>query len=205
MDIFAQESRLTRFLNRIGDLILLNILTLVCCIPIITVGASVSAMYQVTMKMVKGEEGKICRAFIQGFKENLKQSTLIWLIGGGIGAVLYCDIRILGKIEIDFANVYKIVLFLFLLIILMLTFFALVVQARFENTLRKTWKNGILFCIIHFIKSIIMFIVILSPIFLLMVCNRMVPVVILIGISGPAYITSIYFRNLFLEFEPEKM
>ena len=99
MSIFAQEGKLARFLNRLGDLIWLNVLTMVFCIPVVTAGAAVTAMYQVSLRMVKNEEGKIGASFLQGFKENFRQSTLIWLIGGGISAFLALDIRLLGQVS----------------------------------------------------------------------------------------------------------
>ena len=86
-------------------------------------------------------------------------------------------------------------------VVLMFTIFALVTAARFENTLKNTMKNGILFCVIHFLKSLLMFVVMLLPIALLFVSYRFWSVIVLIGISGPAYVTSFYFRSLFKDFE----
>jgi len=203
MSIFAQEGKLAQCLNRLGDLIWLNLLALLFCIPIITVGASVSAMYQVTLKMVKNEEGKIGVSFLRAWKENFRQSTCIWLIGGGMSAFLYLDIWLLGKVDYPFVQGYKILLFVLMLMVLMFTVFALIVQARFINTLKNTCKNGIFFCSAHILKSILMFAVMASPLVLLGISNRMVSVIVLLGLSGPAYITSIYFRGLFQEFEPE--
>lgn len=77
MNLFAQESKLTRFLNRIGDLIWLNILTIVCFLPIVTIGAAVSAMYEITLKMVKNEEGRIAQTYFRALRQNLRQSTQI--------------------------------------------------------------------------------------------------------------------------------
>ena len=56
MSIFAQEGKLARFLNRLGDLIWLNVLTMVFCIPVVTAGAAVTAMYQESFLMLKNED-----------------------------------------------------------------------------------------------------------------------------------------------------
>lgn len=202
MGIFAQESKLTRVLNRVGDLILLNVLTLAACMPVVTIGAAVSAMYAVTLKMVHDEEGKITAAYFHAFRENWKQSTAIWLIGGGLSGILYMDIWLLGKVQYSFTHPYKILLFILSLIVLMFTLFALVTQARFENSLKNTIKNGVLFCAIHFLKSILMFLVVLIPAALVFISCRTFSVIVLIGVSGPAFLTSIYFRSLFQDFEP---
>lgn len=63
-----------------ADLIILNLLFLLCCIPIVTIGPAITAMYYVTMKMVRNEEAYIARSFFKSFKENFKQGLGIWLI-----------------------------------------------------------------------------------------------------------------------------
>lgn len=204
MGIFNPDGWLARILNRIGDLIVLNVITLICCIPVFTIGAAVSSMFYVTLLMVKNEEGKVIPTFLGAFKENFRQSTLIWLIGGGLSAFLLLDIWLLGKTELSFARPYKILLFVLFLLALLFTIFSLVVQARFENTLKNTIKNGVLFCVIHFLKSILMYMVLSIPVALLFLSLRALSVDVLIGFSGPAYLTSIYFRDLFKDFEPKK-
>ena len=87
-------------------------LTLAACMPVVTIGAAVSAMYAVTLKMVHDEEGKIASAYFHAFRENWKQSTAIWLIGGGLSAILYMDIWLLGKVQYSFTHPYKILLFI---------------------------------------------------------------------------------------------
>lgn len=203
MSIFSTEGKLAGFLNRVGDLIWLNILTLICSIPIVTAGAAAAAMLQITMKMVKNEEGLITASYFRAFRENFRQATAIWLIGGGISLFLYMDIWLLGKVENSFVQIYKVVLFVLLLFVMMFTFFSLAVSARFENTLKNTIKNGMLFCMIHIFKSILMFAVMWIPVILLGVSLRFLSVNVLIGISGPAFLVSIYFRDLFSDFEKE--
>lgn len=201
MSIFATEGKLAGFLNRLGDLILLNFLTLICMIPVVTAGAAFTSMYEITLKMVKNEEGKINTLFFSAFKNNLKKSTVIWLAGGGIAAFLVLDIRLLGQMGGSWVTYYRIILFVLALMVLMFTLFALVTAARFENTLKNTVKNGILFCVIHFLKSILMFAVTLVPVVLLSISFRFCALIVLLGVSGPAFLTSIYFRNLFKDFE----
>ena len=77
---FNMDSPLFSFLNRVADLIILNLLTLVCCIPIFTVGAAMTGLNYVCLKMVRNEEGYIVRGFFKSFKQNFKQATIIWLI-----------------------------------------------------------------------------------------------------------------------------
>ena len=84
MSIFAADSKLTVVLNTIGNLMVLNILALICMIPVVTAGSSLTALYTMTMRIVRKEEGSIIRGFFGAFKDNLKKSTAIWLMGGGL-------------------------------------------------------------------------------------------------------------------------
>ena len=204
MGIFSLDGRLARFLNRLGDLIVLNLLTLLCAVPIVTLGASFSALYQVTMKMVRGEEQGTASAFFRAFRDNLKQSTLIWLLGGGISAVLVFDIWLLNRTDYSFVRYYKPVLAVLLMLVAIFTVFIFVVQARFENTLGNTVKNGILFCLMHPIKSVLMALLISCPFALLFLSYRALCVIVLVGVSGPAYLSSFYFRSLFEHYEGEQ-
>ena len=76
----GQEGWLFRFLDRLWDLIVLNVLFIITCIPLFTVGAAISALYTVTMKGVRKEDSYIVRSYLSAFKENFKKSTILWLL-----------------------------------------------------------------------------------------------------------------------------
>ena len=78
--IFDLDSPVMRFLSRMADLMILNLLMTVCCLPVFTIGAANTAMHYVMLKMVRGEEGYIVKDFFKSFKMNFKQATVIWLI-----------------------------------------------------------------------------------------------------------------------------
>ena len=65
--LFSLDSPLFSFLSKVADLILLNILVIICCIPVITVGASMTALHYVVLKMVRDEESYIVRSFFKSF------------------------------------------------------------------------------------------------------------------------------------------
>ena len=67
-------------LNKMADLMILDLIALVCCIPIITIGASMTALHYMALKIVRNEEVYIVRGFWKSFKMNFRQATVIWLI-----------------------------------------------------------------------------------------------------------------------------
>ncbi len=77
---FDLDSPLMSTLSKLADLIILNILVVICSLPLFTIGASLTAMHYVVLKMVRNEEGYIIKSFFKSFKQNFKQATIIWLI-----------------------------------------------------------------------------------------------------------------------------
>ena len=59
------------------DLMILNIVTLLMCLPVITAGAALTGMHYVLLKMVREQEGYIVPSFFRSFKRNLLQATLL--------------------------------------------------------------------------------------------------------------------------------
>lgn len=79
-NLLSLDGPIMQLINKIVYSVYLNILWFICCIPIVTVGASTTALFYVTLKIARNEEGHITKAFFRSFRENLKQGTLIWMI-----------------------------------------------------------------------------------------------------------------------------
>ena len=109
-NFFNMDNGLFRALGKLADLMLLNILFLVCSLPIFTIGASFTAMYYVTLKLAENEEGYIARGFWKSFKQNFKQATIIWLILLFFGIVLVLDLLILKDSTGTFVTVLRVVI-----------------------------------------------------------------------------------------------
>ena len=74
------DGRFSRILNRMTELVLLNFIFILTCLPVLTIGASVAALYSVTLKMARNEEGYVIRGYFKGFAENFGQATMFWII-----------------------------------------------------------------------------------------------------------------------------
>ena len=91
MKIFSYDSKFSQILLKIANACYLNLLWFLCSLPIVTLGASTNALYYVTLKMVRDEEGSVTRMFFRSFRENFRQATVLWLILLAAGAVLAGD------------------------------------------------------------------------------------------------------------------
>ena len=67
---FNMDNKFFTFMSRVADLIILNLLCIVCCIPVVTIGPSIAAMFYVTLKMVRNEESYIVRGFLNPLTES---------------------------------------------------------------------------------------------------------------------------------------
>ena len=95
-----------QFITKLACTAYLNLLWFICCIPIVTAGASTTALYYVTLKMVKDEESGLTRAFFHSFKENFRQGTIIWLILLAAGIVLGIDGYVLYHLRFQQHNIH---------------------------------------------------------------------------------------------------
>lgn len=79
--LFHYDSPFIKWVNRMGRIVILNVLWIVCCIPVITIGASTAAMYRVAMELAKKKNDvPVCSSFFRAFRSSFRQATLVWLI-----------------------------------------------------------------------------------------------------------------------------
>lgn len=155
-NLFSMDSGLFRFLSKLADLMILNIIFLICCVPVVTIGASVTALSYVTLKMKDNEEGYIIRTFFRSFKQNLKQSTVIWLVMLFLALVLGLDFYLVRQMEGTMAMVMQVLVYMGTVIWLMVFLYVFPMQSRFYNTIRGTVRNAILLALGNFPKTFCM-------------------------------------------------
>ncbi len=205
--MFKLDSPVMTFLGKVADLVILNILVMVCSLPIVTIGAAWTALYYVTVKMVKNEESYVVKDFFKSFKQNFKQATLIWLGNLIIIVILVLDaiIMIRGAVpELPQAlTAMMIVADVFVICVMIYTY---PVLSRFYNTSGKTIRNALLLAISNFPYTLLFIVVIVAPYlitFYTQIGFRLMPIFILIGISGPAYLCSFGWKRIFAKLEPK--
>ena len=100
MKFFSYESKFSQILLKISCSCLLNLLWFVCSLPIVTIGASTTALYYASLKLVRDEDHHIVSQFFRSFRENFKQATVLWLILLGTGLFLAADGYILYHLRL---------------------------------------------------------------------------------------------------------
>ena len=193
------------FLSNLTDVVLLNALCLICCIPIVTIGPSITAMHYVTLKMVREEEGYVVKSFFKASKENFKQSVIVWMIFLVITLVFFLDYRILNEAGMEENKLFAIVIGAIYLFVCLTVMYIFPLLSRFENTLKQTVKNALFMSILHIFKTILMAVIYIIPFILLPLHYNLILVFLIIGLSGPAYINSFIWKSIFKKYEPEEI
>ena len=91
MKFFSYESKFSQLLLKLCYSCYLNLLWLLCSLPVFTIGAATTALYYVSLKIVREEEAHIAATFFRAFRENFRQATVLWLILLGVGLFLGAD------------------------------------------------------------------------------------------------------------------
>ncbi|MEE1526842.1 MAG: DUF624 domain-containing protein [Blautia sp.] len=204
--LFNMDSPIMRFLSRVCDIMILNILCIVFCIPIITAGASVTAMYTVTLKMVRGEESYIFKGFLKAFKENLKQSTIIWLIMAAVGIFIYIDYRATAFLPGNMSTIFQFLVGALGIVYFMILVYIFPYTARFINNIKNIFKNSLLIAILNLPWTILLMVI---PLGLGVLTFSTAATLVygsmlwlFLGFASVAYVCSIILRKVFEKYEP---
>lgn len=199
---FDIDSPIMIGLSRLTDYVILSFLWFVCCLPIITIGPSTTAMYYVALKMVRKEEDvKITATFFQAFKSNFKQATVMNIISLALGAVLLLDCYYWFFGQGTMAMLCCAVFFAAFIWLLCILFYAYPLQAQFFNTVKQTFINAAILSMRKFPITVIIFVLNMLPVLLgfisLPAVVRTMPVWILLSPGVVAVINAKFFVKMF--------
>jgi uncharacterized membrane protein YesL len=200
--LFDLDSPVMTFLSKMADLIILNFVTIICCLPVITIGASVTAMHYVSLKIVRNEECYIVRAFFKSFKQNFKQATIMWLIMLAFIVIYILDFCVLRFSTVVLPDWVRILLLAVGVVAAFATKHAFPLLAKFENTIGKTFKNSLLVGVMILPKTVLMLVMSVVPLAIAIYFPAAMPVVIMFGVSGPALFNAWLYNKTFKKFEP---
>ena len=148
MKFLSPDSGFMRGLSDAVDAIWINILMVVTSIPIVTVGAAITAAHDANRRALQGEAGGVTRNYFKAFRANFAESTALWAVFGITGAALAYAWVVL---QITPLLVPKIGLTLVWIIGFEWVF---ALQARFENTVGRTLANAFVFGISHILLTV---------------------------------------------------
>jgi len=204
MNIFRLNSPFMRFMSKLTDIVGLGLITLLCCLPVVTVGAAYTALYYTTLKMVRRKEGSVYKFYFKAFKENFWKSTALWLIMAVVLVVLYVDFSLLYNLELTNEGVAWIATIIIAVLVAMVSSYVFPLSAQFENTVGGTLKNSFILSIMNLPRSILILLVKLSPVLVLMFNPTTLYILGIFCIAGLPYLETELFIKIFDKYIPDE-
>lgn len=199
------DSPLMVGLTKIADLMWLNILAIVCCIPVVTIGASLTALNYMTLKIVRDEETYITQGFFKSFKQNFKQATIIWLVILAASFILLMDYSLIMNTTGSVSTVVGLAIGAAAVLVLLITLYAFPVLAKFDNTTVQTIKNAFVLSLMQFPKTVVIALSYAVSAYILFFNIALFPLFLFLGLSGPGWVTAKMCTKLFAKLEEQIM
>jgi uncharacterized membrane protein YesL len=196
--IFDFENPFMQALSTAADLLILNLFTILCCLPVVTAGAAWAALNDVVYKMVKHEETYPYRMFFQAFRANLKKGIPLGLIFIGAAVLVYLNYLAASMTLPPFRYLSVAVGML----VLAIGNYAFALTARFENTVKGTLKNAWKLAIGWFPRTLGM-VVFETVVFVAGIHFYSIglPLLFLFGFSVPCYVCALLYAPVFKRLE----
>lgn len=197
MNFFSAEGPLMRALSNITTLLVINVLTAVCCIPIFTAGAALSAMHYMITKMMDGDEGRLAKRYFEQFRINFRTSTPVWLVLLAIAAFLYFDYRIFltqsdGPLRFLLIPVWVAAFLLFAVFVWIFP-----VMSRFDCGFAGAFRNTLRLMLGSFLRTLLMMAIWFVITFALSQSWKLLPLFFLFGLSAPGYFSALCYYPVF--------
>ena len=193
--MLQKDGKFVKVLNRIADLVGLNLLAILFCIPIITIGASITAVYGCIFRIQEKREGYLTKDFWKLFKECFRSSTIIYLVGVAVVAMLYLDYQIFATDSR--LDILQVLVVAGGILVAEIFTYAFPMESYFENSLKATVNNALLLGISNIPYTLLMLGINVFPFFLVARIPVTFGIWFLIGISGVAWINSFFLKKIF--------
>ena len=204
MDFLKPDSNFMSSLGVLANLMLLNFLTILLCIPVVTAGASLTAMHYVLQKQARDEEGDLMQQFFRSFKLNFKQATIIWIIMLVVYAAMFVDWRIIRMQGDQFPGIVIILLYGAIAVIYLISLYVLPVLARYRNTIGGTFKTAFAMAVYGFsrMRTLLCGIINLLPLAILYFFGYpVIPLFLAFCFTGSGYARALIYKGLFDHYE----
>lgn len=204
---FNPDNPVMEFIAKVFDLVIPNLIFIFSCVPIITIGASTSALSYVTFKMVRGEDPYIWRNFWKSFRQNFKQGTLVWIFSILIFIFLGMDFYIINSQNTSLFAVVRILLWIVCAVALSVFLYVFPVISHFVCTTKQALKNALLMTFGHLPYTLMMLALAGLLLFLCSSSSKLFAMIVVLsgicGFSVVSFVYSIMFDRIFQKYESE--
>lgn len=162
--LFNLDNPFMQALARIGDLMILSVVTLVLCLPVVTFGPAVTALFRTVYALTRDTCGALIPTYFRAFRDNFKQAAVVGLAMLIALAAFVCDFILLRLyFSGTFYQVLLVLIVVLVTLVLCLTAYLFPLITRYNNTLSEHLRNAAILMIVHFPKTLLMLLVHLAP------------------------------------------
>ena len=164
---FDTDNFLMRFCEKVLDIVTVNLLFVVSCLPIVTIGVAKISLYQTIFEVKSSRRVPVFKTYIRAFKQNLKLGLQLGLLELGNFRISVVDVSLFwGQTGLGFQLIKAICLgILIFLTLVMLASYP--IAARYELTWKEVLQKGLLLVSFNFVWFFLMLAIILLIIMLL--------------------------------------
>ena len=155
MKFFSTEGGLYKFMTNLFSVFKINMLWLLCSLPIVTIGAATIAAFDVMLKMVDDEEGYVARQVWKAFKSNLRRGIPLGILNLICVYIVWLNFSLFEQIEGN--PIILLIMGIIAAFVFTMSFiYVYPLQARYENTVLKTMENSARISLKYFGRTVFM-------------------------------------------------
>lgn len=148
--LFSLDSPLGQKLTLMSNLVLLNLLWILCSLPVVTLGASTSAMYHVIFLYITHQDDAVVKPFFKAFASSLKQATPVWILHLLVGVMLVAEAFYLSQ---DASDGLKLLFGVIVLFFLAVGGYLYPLMGRYDTTGTQALWNSLALTLRHPVTS----------------------------------------------------
>ena len=202
--IFDPENKVMQIGVKFADLLIVNAMTMILSIPIVTMGAAFSAMHDQVLKIWRDEQTGIFLGYWKAFLGNLKQGTALWLIYMAAGGVVAADLYLIASDTINWGTYFNLFALAVGIIYLVSFVWIFVLQSRYTFGIKDMIKYSLVLGFRNLPASIAMIVLFIAPFALFLINSNVAPWFFLMGLSLPAFLQAMLYSRVLDRFEGVK-
>lgn len=201
--LFNADGKFVELMNRVGDFFLLNLCFIMACVPIVTVGPALIALYYISIKLYKREDINVVRSYFKSFKESMKSGLGIGIVMLFFMVIFLVDFFILFKTDAQISGLLVMGFVISFIAYLLMICYLFPLMARYENRLVNHCKNAFILSVKYFPKTILMIISVLVIVVSISLLVSLRPFLLIFGFATLAYLHVSLLMNIFKDLEKE--
>lgn len=199
--MFRPDGPLVQSAIKFAKVLYAHVLTLFCCIPVITAGVAFTALEYTLLKISREEDGSIPSDFFHSFKENFKQATILWIVYVVALSVMLFDIYFFMKINAGINDIMFFIMCIITILLLLNMTWGFVLLSRYNNSGMQTFRYALRVSLAYFGYTLAMLALVAIPSYLAIENVELAPYVIVVGVTLSGFVRPKLYGKVFDKIE----